>query len=98
MDQLFVVLLSYLKPLEEVDIHLPAHRAFLQKHYNSSHFIVSGPQIPREGGLILMRAQNREEAMQIMNEDPFTQNGVSSFQIIQFKAADFAEDFERVMK
>lgn len=98
MDQLFVVLLSYLKPPEEVDLYLPAHNAFLNKYYSSGHFIVSGPQIPRTGGLILMRAQNREEAEEIMKGDPFSQHSVSTFQVIQFKPADFSEDFERVMR
>jgi len=98
MDQLFVVLLTYTKPLEEVDRHLQGHRDFLAKYYQSGHFIVSGPQIPREGGLIMLRAQSRNEVETIMAEDPFRQNGVATYQITQFRAADFAEDFSAVME
>lgn len=97
MDQHFIVLLTYVRPLEDVDIYLQGHRDFLQKYYNSGHLIVSGPQIPRTGGLIMMRAQSLAEVESIMAEDPFTKNEVATIQVIQFRAADFAEDFAKVM-
>lgn len=98
MDQLFIVLLSYLKPLAQVDQYLPAHNEFLRKHYASGHFIVSGPQVPRTGGLIMLRAQSRSEAESIMAADPFVENKVASFSLVQFRAADFSYDFAEVMK
>ncbi len=97
MDQHFIVLLTYIKPLEEVDRYIEGHRDFLRKYYNSGHLIVSGPQIPRTGGLIMMRAQSIKEVESIMAEDPFSINQVATCQIVQFKAADFAEDFAKVM-
>lgn len=98
MDQLFIVLLTYLKPLIEVDQHLAAHNEFLNRHYASGHFIVSGPQIPPSGGLIMLRAQSRAEVESIMAHDPFVAGGVASYSLVQFNAADFSHDFAKVME
>lgn len=44
---MFIAILSYKKPLNEVEEYLPAHRKFLDEHYRSGECIASGPQIPR---------------------------------------------------
>lgn len=50
---MFVIELVYKVPLTEIDAHMKAHMAFLNKYYASGHFLVSGRKIPREGGIIL---------------------------------------------
>lgn len=53
---MFLILLTYKKPLTDVDHYLSAHREFLQHYYASRHFIVSGGRNPRCGGVILCKA------------------------------------------
>ena len=48
---MFVVVLTYLKPLPEVDRHMRAHVKFLTEHYSARTFIASGRQ-GRTGGII----------------------------------------------
>ena len=57
---MFALYSVYLKPVEEVDRHLEAHRAFLKTLYEKGITICSGPQIPRTGGFILMNASSIE--------------------------------------
>ncbi len=57
---MFIAILSYKKPLSEVDKYLAAHREYLAKHYALGHFIASGPQTPRVGGVIMMKSDSRE--------------------------------------
>lgn len=57
---MFIAILTYKKPLSEVDNYLSAHREYLAKHYAIGDFITSGPQIPRIGGVIMIKANNRE--------------------------------------
>lgn len=56
---MFIVILTYKKPLSEVDRFLAAHREYLAKHYAVGDFIASGPQTPRVGGVIMIKAENR---------------------------------------
>ena len=56
---MFIAILTYKKPLEEVDRFLQAHREYLAVHYAAGDFIASGPQTPRIGGVIMIKAENR---------------------------------------
>ena len=53
---MFIAILTYKKPLGEVDRYLAAHREYLARHYAAGDFIASGPQTPRVGGVIMMKA------------------------------------------
>jgi len=82
---LFLILLDYLRPLSEVDVHMDDHRAFLNRHYAAGHFLLSGRKSPRIGGVILARANALDEVSQWISEDPFHQAGVASYQIIAWE-------------
>ena len=83
----------YLKPPEEVDKHLEAHRAFLKTLYRKGITICSGPQVPRKGGFILMNAHSKAEALELMNDDPYVINKVAEYSVIEFEVRSFAEGF-----
>ena len=95
---MFAIHSVYLKPLEEVDKQLDAHRAFLKTLYKKGIIICSGPQIPRTGGFILLNAENKTEATEIMKNDPYTINAVAEYTIIEFKVKSFAEGFEKFLR
>jgi uncharacterized protein YciI len=84
---MFVVVLTYVKPLAEVDRHMRAHMRFLAEHYAARTFIASGRQVPRTGGVILARAASKEALVAIMQRDPFCENGVATFEVIQFRTS-----------
>ena len=52
---MFIVNLTYIKPLDEVEKFLEKHIDFLNQYYTKGHFIASGRKNPRTGGIILMR-------------------------------------------
>ena len=84
---MFVVLLTYVKPLSEVDRHMRAHVKFLAEHYAAKTFIASGRQVPRTGGVILARASSKESLNEIMENDPFCRAGVATFEIVEFRTS-----------
>ncbi len=84
---MFIIVLKYLKSLSAVDRWMTQHVAFLRKFYQSGHFIVSGRQIPRRGGIIVARAASRAELDQIIEEDPFYQQEIAEFLVIEFQAS-----------
>ena len=84
----------YLKSIDEVDKHLPAHRAFLKTLYEKGITICSGPQVPRTGGFILMKASGKTEALEIMKNDPYVIHGVAEYKVIEFDCRSWASGFE----
>lgn len=89
---MFIAILTYKKPLEEVDHSLQAHRDYLAKHYAAGDFIASGPQIPRVGGVIMIKADNRAAVDSIIAQDPFNINDIADYQIVEFTLTMFLND------
>lgn len=83
---LYLLLLTYTQPSEVVAASLEDHRAFLRRHYADGRFIVSGPQTPASGGVILARAASAEDVRALLSDDPFQQRGIAAYQIIPFEA------------
>jgi len=91
---MFVLLLTYVKPLEEVDALMRKHMAWLNDHYDAARFVVSGRRIPRTGGVIVARGDDRKEMESIAASDPFVSGGVATVEVIQFRASQTARGFE----
>ena len=83
---MFVIVLDYLAALPVVDQHLAAHRAHLAEQYAAGKFVVSGPQVPRSGGVIVARCGDRAEVDAMMQSDPFIRAGVAGYRVIEFVA------------
>ena len=94
---MFIIILTYQKDLSEVEKHLEAHRTYLDKHYTSGHFIASGAQVPRKGGVILCKAGSKEEILNIIAQDPFHEHRIASYQIIEFVPTKYSEEFGKVL-
>ncbi|MBV6321019.1 YciI family protein [Duganella violaceipulchra] len=84
---MYIVNLTYLKPLAEIEAHLAAHRVFLDEQYAREVFLASGPKSPRDGGVIIVSGRlSRAELDGLLAQDPFAQNGIASYQVTQFEA------------
>ena len=82
---LFVCLVNYTKPLETIEEVLPLHRAYLRECYKRGFLLASGPRNPKDGGLIIGRFKDREEAILFSKNDPFCQKEVASYEILEFE-------------
>ncbi len=89
---MFIAILTYIKPLEEVDSFLQAHRDYLSEHYSAGDFIASGPQNPRVGGVIMIEASERDAVNSIISEDPFYITSIADYQIVEFTPTMFCDD------
>jgi uncharacterized protein YciI len=81
---MFLLLSRYLKPLDEVEKWVAEHRAYLDRHYASGGLVVSGPQEPRVGGVIVTGELSRAEVDALLAEDPFVREGVAQYEAIEF--------------
>lgn len=91
---MFVILLTYKKPLSEVERYLPDHRVYLDRHYADGTFLCSGAQVPRTGGVILCRAADRAAVEALMCEDPFRIHGVADYEVVEFSPTKHLPGFE----
>ena len=89
---MFIIELTYKAPLDQIDAHMKQHMAFLNKHYASGHFLVSGRQVPRAGGIILAVGDSRAEIEAIAAQDPFCERGLADYRVIEFRASQKADD------
>ena len=94
---MFLIELTYKAALAEIDRHMKAHVAFLNRHYAAGRFVVSGRKIPREGGIIVAIGGTREEIEALMREDPFVARGLAEVRVVEFRASQRAGDLpERI--
>ena len=94
---MFVIELTYKAGLAEIDKHMKEHVAFLNRHYASGRFVVSGRKIPREGGIIIAVGTSKDEIQALVREDPFVARGLAEFRVVELRASQRAHDLpERI--
>lgn len=82
---MFIILLTYTRPLDEVDCWLEPHKAWVAKGFEDGVFVLSGGQKPRTGGCLLAIGDNRDNVEQRVSQDPFVLHGVATAQVIEVK-------------
>ena len=95
---MFVIELIYTADLSAIDAHMKEHVAFLDKHYATGNFLVSGRKIPRDGGIIIALGSSRAQIQKIVEEDPFCTHGLAEFRIIEFRASQRAASIDALLR
>jgi uncharacterized protein YciI len=93
---MFVIELTYRADLAEIDARMREHMRFLNAHYASGHFLVSGRKIPRDGGIILAVGKDRAEIESIAKQDPFVTHGLADARVIEFRASQRADNLQAI--
>ena len=91
---MFIVTLTYLKPVEEVDALMAGHIAWLDEGYASGLFVASGRRVPRTGGVIVARSGDEAALRAFLVRDPFAVHGAARFDIVEFNATKTAAGLE----
>jgi uncharacterized protein YciI len=93
---MFIVSLTYKRPIEEVDRLLDAHVSYLMKEYANGNFIASGRKVPRTGGIILSCLKNKDELQAVLAKDPFHTAGIAEYEIVEFIPSMVAKGYEKL--
>lgn len=93
MSSLYVITVTYTKPIQEIDSLLGAHRDFLKKGYEKGFLLASGPQNPRTGGVIIGRFADKTSAEAFTHEDPFYGNHAATYAITEFEPVLYNNSF-----
>ncbi len=84
---MFIVTLTYLKPVEEIDALMHDHVEWLKNGYAEGLFIASGRRLPRTGGVILARSGDEQALRERLARDPFVIHGVARADVVEFTAS-----------
>jgi uncharacterized protein YciI len=80
----FIVIITYTSPMTEIDEILPSHREFLQKGYDSGILLMSGPQNPRSGGIVIARSESLNNLKDFFSNDPYNLQNAVNYRFIEF--------------
>jgi len=84
---MFVVTISYTAPMDQIDTRRAEHRDWLDTHIRSGLFLVTGPMIPRTGGVLVASGRiNRDDLNALLSHDPFQLHGLADYSIVEFEA------------
>jgi uncharacterized protein YciI len=97
-NNLFVVILKYIAPLEKIEACRPEHLKFLDEQYAQGTFIASGPQIPRTGGIILARGTCRETLANLLKNDPFFVQNLATYEIFETSPTRQLPEFKALLE
>ncbi|MCX6410324.1 MAG: YciI family protein [Actinobacteria bacterium] len=81
---MFLLLGRYLKPADEVEAHLDAHRTWVRDHVEAGVFIAAGREIPLQGGLIVATGVTRDEVDAIIAKDPYLIQKVAEYDVREY--------------
>ena len=90
-NNLFVVSLDYLVPIEQVEPHLDAHMDWIKECLEQNMILVAGAKVPRTGGVIIATADSAEALQAVLERDPFHSEGIASFTVTEFRPNTRAE-------
>lgn len=77
---IYAVLLTYTRPIEEVNRHLEPHKAWLVDNVRQGRVIFAGPLESNNGGMILVSCDDRAALEAMMEQDAFIIHQVASYQ------------------
>jgi uncharacterized protein YciI len=80
----FLILLRYVRPIEEVDALRPAHLEFLGKGFDEGRYVMAGRRVPPEGGVVIARGTDEAAVAELTEQDPYVVNGVAEYELVRF--------------
>lgn len=88
---MYVVYLTYFRPVEEVEALLEPHIQWLDRYFDADVFIAAGRKDPRTGGMVLVKDIDRALLDTILAEDPFV--AVANYDVTKINVTRAAEAF-----
>ena len=80
----FVVEITFTAEFSRIEPIVPDHRAFLQIGYDRGWLLMSGPQNPRVGGIVIARAPAKADLEAFFRDDPYAKGGVAAYRFTEF--------------
>lgn len=80
----FIVDIDYRVPLERIEQAAPAHRRYLQTGVEAGLVLLAGPRQPRDGGVIVVRADSLATVEAFFSSDPYLREQLADYRYREF--------------
>ncbi|MGH8890918.1 MAG: YciI family protein [Acidothermaceae bacterium] len=77
---MYLMISTYLRPLDEVDAHRPQHFEFMAGLEAKGLVVGAGRRQPPTGGIVLLDVETEDEARAIFAADPYVVAGVAEYE------------------
>lgn len=80
-----IAVVRYRKPIADVEAATDEHRAYLKSLHAQGLLLVSGPMVPRNGGVLLFRVPDADANAtldRLRDADPFVLKGIAQYEFI----------------
>lgn len=80
-----LAVIRYRAPIEVIEAATETHRAYLRELKAAGTLVVSGPVVPRTGGVLLLRVpdDNAAAALDAVRDgDPFWKQGLANYELL----------------
>lgn len=94
---MFLALLTYIRPLDEIEAHIPSHARYLADLYAQGQMRLSGRRHPRTGGFMLFTAADRQQAEDLLARDPFHALGLARYELIELQPTQAAPSLQSLL-
>ena len=94
-----LVLIRYLRPLDDIVAHQEAHRSYLRGLEAEGVLLASGPFEPRNGGGLLLRLPAGDvlgTLARVRDGDPFIRLGLAQYELLPWKPVIGRERLDRL--
>lgn len=96
MQNVFIAILTYTRPIEEIDANLAKHREYLKNLVEKHKLLVAGRLNPRTGTVIISKNISRQEFEDIVKNDPFFT--LSDHKILEMTPTIYNDYFQELMR
>lgn len=77
----YVIDLTYIVALEQIDQHVEDHMAVLRRYAETGVIAASGRKSPRTGGIIVTHDVEEGAVQALINDDPFHQHELARYTV-----------------
>jgi uncharacterized protein YciI len=81
---MFVLLGRYLRPVDEVEVHLDAHRQWVRDNAQAGHIVAAGREVPLQGGILIATGVTRAQVDAMIAADPYIAAGVAEYDVREY--------------
>jgi uncharacterized protein YciI len=89
---MYLLDVSYKTHPNAVEPHAQTHGAWIKKHIERGDFLIAGPKASGLGGVILARAMDKAQVLEIIQGDSYVQADVAEYSIIAFTSKIAAKE------
>ncbi|QUH02658.1 hypothetical protein HUO13_19290 [Saccharopolyspora erythraea] len=83
---MYVVLLHHTVPAEDINLILPDHFEWINRHYRAGDFLIEGRCAPGADSVIIAAGMKRGRLDAILATDPFVLRHMVKPEVIEFRA------------